>query len=86
MLQDALDRRGVHVHCLALINDTVGTLLAHAYHTGDAIIGAIFGTGTNGCYVENVENILRSQEIKISRFPLSARKLIVKTECKGKRE
>jgi hexokinase len=31
----------------------VGTLLAGAYSTGGCLLGAIFGTGTNGAYVED---------------------------------
>lgn len=31
---------------------TVGTLLSHAYVTGGCLLGAIFGTGTNGAFVE----------------------------------
>ncbi|SJM88134.1 probable Glucokinase-1 [Zygosaccharomyces bailii] len=56
------------VRAVALTNDTVGTFLAHCYRSGDAnsadsgeisdpVIGCIFGTGTNGCYMEKIENI-----------------------------
>jgi hexokinase len=80
MLQAALDRRGAHVHCAALINDTVGTLLAHSYTVGDALIGAIFGTGTNGCYVERTAKItkLGVPEDKPSE---KAKTMVINTEC-----
>lgn len=45
--------------CAALVNDTVGTLLSHAYQSGAAVAGAIFGTGTNGAYLERSENITK---------------------------
>lgn len=56
------------VKVVALTNDTVGTFLSHCYKSGDAvtslsgeisdpIIGCIFGTGTNGCYLEEIDNI-----------------------------
>ncbi|KAG0366286.1 hypothetical protein BC939DRAFT_436784 [Gamsiella multidivaricata] len=57
LLQQALDRNKVNVHVAALVNDTVGTLLAHSYTHPGTYIGAIFGTGTNGAYVENTHNI-----------------------------
>ncbi|KZT12617.1 uncharacterized protein LAESUDRAFT_718896 [Laetiporus sulphureus 93-53] len=59
LLQDAFDRKHLHVRCVALVNDTVGTLLSRAYAAGSCLLGAIFGTGTNGAYVENVENITK---------------------------
>ncbi|KAI8984992.1 hexokinase [Trametes punicea] len=57
LLQDAFNRNHLHVRCVALVNDTVGALLSRAYTSGGCILGSIFGTGTNGAYVERVENI-----------------------------
>ncbi|OBZ71860.1 Glucokinase [Grifola frondosa] len=57
LLQDAFDRKHLHVKCVALVNDTVGALLSRAYTGGGCILGAIFGTGTNGAFVERVANI-----------------------------
>ena len=31
--------------------------MTRGYQTGGGILGAIFGTGTNGAYVEDVKNI-----------------------------
>ncbi|KAF9148892.1 glucokinase [Linnemannia schmuckeri] len=57
LLQEALNRNEVNVHVAALVNDTVGTLLAHSYKHPNTFIGAIFGTGTNGAYVEDTRSI-----------------------------
>ncbi|KAJ3807884.1 hypothetical protein F5876DRAFT_47169 [Lentinula aff. lateritia] len=57
LLQDAFDRKHLHVRCVALVNDTVGALLSRAYTSGGCILGAIFGTGTNGAYLEKLTNI-----------------------------
>ncbi|EPT03115.1 hypothetical protein FOMPIDRAFT_1022483 [Fomitopsis schrenkii] len=57
LLQDAFDRKHLHVRCVALVNDTVGTLLSRAYNAGSCLLGSIFGTGTNGAYVDKVENV-----------------------------
>ncbi|CAG8519376.1 5587_t:CDS:2 [Paraglomus brasilianum] len=57
MLREALKRKNVPVKIVAIVNDTTGTLLAHAYENPATIIGVIFGTGTNAAYVERLENI-----------------------------
>ncbi len=54
-LQAELNKQNVPVKVVALANDTVGTLLSHAYATGaspngkqgDTVIGLILGTGVN---------------------------------------
>lgn len=62
LLQEAFDRKHLHVKCVALVNDTVGTLLTRAYTSGGCILGAILGTGTNGAYVEHVAKIGKLKE------------------------
>lgn len=48
LLLEAFARRGVdRVRPVAIINDTVGTLLASAYRAPDTTIGSICGTGHN---------------------------------------
>ncbi|GJN90557.1 hypothetical protein Rhopal_003569-T1 [Rhodotorula paludigena] len=59
LLQDALDRKHIHVRCSALVNDTCGTLMAAAYERGDCLCGGIFGTGTNGAYVEDLAKLTK---------------------------
>lgn len=66
LLQDALDRKHIHVRCSALVNDTVGTLLSRSYQSGPALIGAIFGTGTNGAYIDHVTTIKKLGEEAIN--------------------
>lgn len=77
LLQDAFDRRHMHVKCVAIVNDTVGTLMTRAYTGGDCLLGAIFGTGTNGAYVEDI-----SRMPKIANHPASAKggKMVVNCE------
>ncbi|KAI0296056.1 hypothetical protein B0F90DRAFT_1637035 [Multifurca ochricompacta] len=59
LLQDAFGRKHLHVKCVALVNDTVGAALSRAYTSGGCVLGAIFGTGTNGAYLEQVANITK---------------------------
>lgn len=84
LLQDALDRKHIHVRCSALVNDTCGTLMAAAYERGDCLCGGIFGTGTNGAYVEEVAKITKmgykAEELEKNR-KAGLDKMVVNTEC-----
>ena len=69
MLAEALERQGVrNVRPRAVINDTVGTLLAAAYQLRGVEIGSICGTGHNTCYLE-------------PRHPLTGKPMIVNMEA-----
>jgi hypothetical protein len=77
LLQEAIDRRkDIKVKILALVNDTVGTLMAAAYNDQNTRIGLILGTGSNACYVEDLDNVKTWTEDRdepkqvISRFQL----------------
>lgn len=62
MLQEALDRLKLSVRVVALTNDSVGTLMAHAYTSQSNIsplMGTVFGTGTNAAYLERMESITK---------------------------
>ena len=62
LLQKEIDALGLPVRVAALVNDTVGTLMARSYtspgKTG-TLLGAIFGTGTNGAYVEKLDRVTK---------------------------
>ncbi|KAF2402176.1 hypothetical protein EJ06DRAFT_554859 [Trichodelitschia bisporula] len=53
----ALEERGLPIKPTALINDTVGTLIASAYTNDQVRIGCIFGTGCNAAYMERCGSI-----------------------------
>ncbi|TPX59533.1 hexokinase [Powellomyces hirtus] len=59
LLQDAFVRKNLKINVTALVNDTVGTLISHAYVDTATIMGVILGTGTNAAYVEKIENITK---------------------------
>lgn len=67
----------------ALVNDTVGTLMARSYtspgKTG-TLLGAIFGTGTNGAYVEKLSKVTKLAEMKESTYDKSTGNMIINTE------
>ncbi|CAI5755826.1 unnamed protein product [Candida verbasci] len=57
MLQEAIEKVGVSIDVVALINDTTGTLVASMYTDPEAKLGLIFGTGVNGAYFDVVKDI-----------------------------
>ncbi|KAI8331924.1 hypothetical protein BC941DRAFT_463080 [Chlamydoabsidia padenii] len=59
LFTDAFQRKNVNVKVTALINDTVGVLVAHAYSDPAARIGFIYGTGTNAAYPEKMSKMVK---------------------------
>ena len=80
LLQEQIDVLQLPVKVQALVNDTVGTLMARSYtspgKTG-TLLGAIFGTGTNGAYVEKLSKITKPME---GDFDDSTGEMVVNTE------
>ncbi|CAG8971706.1 hypothetical protein HYALB_00003174 [Hymenoscyphus albidus] len=66
LLQIELTLLGLPVKVAALINDAVGTMMLRAYTlppgSARTMIGTIFGTGTNGVYLEKISNITKRLE------------------------
>ncbi|OAQ86144.1 glucokinase [Purpureocillium lilacinum] len=80
LLQTEIDKLGLPVKVAALVNDTVGTLMARSYaSTGKhrSIMGAIFGTGTNGAYIEKTANIKKPIE---GEYDASTGEMVVNVE------
>ncbi|KFY47434.1 hypothetical protein V496_10669 [Pseudogymnoascus sp. VKM F-4515 (FW-2607)] len=85
LLQDEIDALNVPVLVAALVNDTVGTLVARSYESPGAtttLLGAIFGTGTNGAYVEKLANITKMlpPQTKDGTAPTPSGDMILNTE------
>jgi len=67
LLNAALKRQGIdNIKIAALVNDTVGTLIAKAYGDSYCDLGVIFGTGTNACYPEKISKIKKARGLKTS--------------------
>ena len=83
LLQSEIDALHLPVYVAALVNDTVGTLMARSYtspgKTG-TLLGAIFGTGTNGAYVEKLSKITKLKTMQGSDYDKSTGEMIVNTE------
>ncbi|XP_026037052.1 hexokinase-2-like [Astatotilapia calliptera] len=60
LLKEAIHRRGdYHIGSVAMVNDTVGTMMSCGYKDQSCEIGMIIGTGTNACYMEEIKNVKR---------------------------
>ncbi|KAK4741980.1 hypothetical protein SAY87_025568 [Trapa incisa] len=60
-LQEALTSKGLNIRVSVLVNDTVGTLALGHYHDPDTVAAVIIGTGTNACYMERTDAIIKCQ-------------------------
>lgn len=60
-LQLAIARSGLNMRVAALVNDTVGTLALGHYYDKDTVAAVIIGTGTNACYLERTDAIIKCQ-------------------------
>lgn len=60
LLKEAVHRRGdFEIGTVAMVNDTVGTMMSCGYRDQSCEIGMIIGTGTNACYMEEMKNVKR---------------------------
>uniref|UniRef100_A0A9J7YUN0 Hexokinase-2 n=1 Tax=Cyprinus carpio carpio TaxID=630221 RepID=A0A9J7YUN0_CYPCA len=58
LLRDAIKRREeFDLDVVAIVNDTVGTMMTCAYEEPTCEVGLIAGTGSNACYMEEMRNI-----------------------------
>lgn len=83
LLQDAINDLDLPVRVAALVNDTVGTLMARSYTSpGEhgTFLGAIFGTGTNGAYVEKLEKVKKMDSVELDHFDTSSGEMIINAE------
>ncbi|KAI1323273.1 glucokinase [Xylariaceae sp. FL0255] len=80
LLQEEINLLRLPVRVAALVNDTVGTLMARSYTAPGktaTLLGAIFGTGTNGAYVEKTSNIKKSVD---GEYNKSTGEMVINTE------
>ncbi|ROW10105.1 hypothetical protein VMCG_02071 [Cytospora schulzeri] len=80
LLQTEIDNLGLPVKVAALVNDTVGTLMARSYTSPGkkgTVLGAIFGTGTNGAYIEKLSNVKKPVQ---GEFDKSTGDMVINTE------
>ena len=58
LLKKAIDgRNDIKIEVAAILNDTTGCLLSCAWKNPKCRIGMIIGTGTNACYLEDMDKV-----------------------------
>uniref|UniRef100_H2RZL7 hexokinase n=1 Tax=Takifugu rubripes TaxID=31033 RepID=H2RZL7_TAKRU len=58
LLREAIKRREeFDLDVVAIVNDTVGTMMTCAYEEPTCQVGLIAGTGSNACYMEEMKNV-----------------------------
>ncbi|MEJ1286594.1 hexokinase 2 [Cricetulus griseus] len=58
LIRQAIRRRGdFDIDIVAVVNDTVGTMMTCGYDDQNCEIGLIVGTGSNACYMEEMRHI-----------------------------
>lgn len=63
--------KDIDIDVVAVLNDTVGTLMACAFKENSCEVGVIVGTGTNACYMEKIANCekLEDEHLESDGFP-----------------
>ncbi|XP_023251043.1 putative hexokinase HKDC1 isoform X2 [Seriola lalandi dorsalis] len=57
-LREAIDRTGgMNIEVLAMVNDTVATMMTCGFDDNYCEVGLIIGTGTNACYMEELRHV-----------------------------
>lgn len=61
----------IDIDVVAVLNDTVGTLMACAFKENSCEIGVIVGTGTNACYMEKISRCykLADEHLENDSYP-----------------
>ncbi|XP_062817039.1 hexokinase-2 isoform X3 [Anolis carolinensis] len=58
LLRKAIRKRGdFDIDIVAVVNDTVGTMMTCGYDDHNCEVGLIVGTGSNACYMEEMKNV-----------------------------
>ncbi|CAN1158305.1 At1g50460 [Linum perenne] len=65
-LQSALVKKGIDMCATVLVNDTVGILSLGHYLDPDTVAAVKIGTGTNACYMERADSIIKCQGLPTS--------------------
>ncbi|ORZ13137.1 hexokinase-domain-containing protein [Absidia repens] len=82
LFHQKFNAKGLAVKIVAIANDAVCTLLAHAYQHPSTRIGIVHAAGTNCAYYDRVANMkgLRSQQDEGSSSQLDNTEMIINTE------
>ncbi|KAM3720663.1 Hexokinase-2 [Dirofilaria immitis] len=80
LLREACQRRkDIDIDVVAVLNDTVGTLMACAFKENTCQIGVIVGTGSNACYMEKIKNCDKLKDMHLEEDGMPD-EMIINTE------
>ncbi|VDM08344.1 unnamed protein product [Wuchereria bancrofti] len=80
LLREACQRRkDIDIDVVAVLNDTVGTLMACAFKENTCQIGVIVGTGSNACYMEKIANCDKIKDLHLEEDGMPD-EMIINTE------
>ncbi|KAG5463261.1 MAG: hypothetical protein BJ554DRAFT_634 [Olpidium bornovanus] len=65
LLQEAFSRRNLKARIVSINNDTVGTLVAHAYANSKTEMSVIIGTGSNAAYYAPMDKLTKWKGSKV---------------------
>ena len=57
LIPSSLRPKDIDIDVMAVVNDTTGTLMSCAHKNRECRVGVIVGTGTNACYMEEMNNV-----------------------------
>ncbi|CDH53982.1 probable glucokinase [Lichtheimia corymbifera JMRC:FSU:9682] len=77
LFHQGFQRKGLNVIVTALVNDTIGALVAHAYSNPQARVGFIYGTGVNAAYPEKVSRMIK---LNVAEWRDTTTEMLVNTE------
>ncbi|KAG9510747.1 Hexokinase-1, partial [Fragariocoptes setiger] len=81
LLRDAIKRRrDINLDVMAVVNDTTGTLMSCAHKNPQCRIGLIVGTGSNCCYMEQLDRVELFNRPDNSDEDQEPRQVIINTE------
>ncbi|RCH86056.1 glucokinase [Rhizopus azygosporus] len=67
LMHERMRRKGLPIKIVAIANDSVCTLLAHAYQHPTTRIGIVHSLGTNCAYYEPVKNVTKLRDQSITK-------------------
>ncbi|KAI9276689.1 hypothetical protein BDA99DRAFT_115850 [Phascolomyces articulosus] len=79
LMHERMQIKGLPIKVVAITNDAVCVLLAHAYQHSSTRLGIVHSLGTNCAYYEPVSNVVKLQDPSFQQ-PNDRRNMIINTE------
>ncbi|KAG9294345.1 hypothetical protein G9A89_001850 [Geosiphon pyriformis] len=80
LLNSAFDRQNLKIKIVAIVNDTISTLVAQAYTDPKSVIAAVFATGTNAACIVPISSIKKTTFPRATSLNLEEDIMLINTE------